>query len=115
MSTPDYTQTISNLRARVGQHAKIPNTETKGNTINKIKSMIPNINTNSIIFYAIPPVVLIILCLIIKPGFVCIDNIDKDNVITKQLIFKKALIAGLIGGSVISVGLYAYFRQVSNT
>jgi hypothetical protein len=114
MSTPDYTQKISNLRVRVGQHARIPNTENKGSTINKIKSMIPKINTKSIIFYAIPSVVLIIIFLIIKPGFVCIDNIDKDNVITKQLIFNKVLITGLIGGTVISVGLFAYFRQVKN-
>lgn len=110
MSTPDYTQKISDLRARVGQHAKIQNTESKS-AINVITSVIPKIDTQSIIFYTIPPVVLVIIFLIMKPGFVCIDNIDKDNVITQKLIFKKALIAGLISGTIISVGLFAYFRQ----
>lgn len=110
MSTPDYTKKMSDLRARVGQHARVQNTESK-TTISKITSILPKINTQSIIFYVIPPVALVIIFLIMKPDFVCIDNIDQDNVITKQLIFKKALIAGLISGTVISVGLFAYFRQ----
>lgn len=107
MTTPYYTQRMSELRVRVGQHAKLP----AKSAFSNITSVIPKINTQSPIFYITPPVVLIILFMFIKPGFLCDDYIDKDNVITQKINYKNLLIAGLVGGGVISVGLFAFFRQ----
>ena len=111
MTTPDYTQRMSELRARVGQYARIPSKSDTKSAFSNIIAAIPKINTQSPIFYIIPPVVLIILFLFIKPGFLCDDYIDKDNVITKKINYKSLLIAGLVGGGVISIGLFAYFLQ----
>jgi hypothetical protein len=112
MTTPDYTQKMSELRSRVEQHVILPGkSDSKGGFGRSIASAIPKINTQSPIFYTIPPVVLIILFLFMKPGFVCEDNIDQDNVITQKMNYKKLLISGLIGGGVVSIGLFAYFRQ----
>ena len=110
MTTPDYTQKMSELRARVGQHAKLNNVSNKS-ALSTIKSVIPTINTKSIFFYATPLVILVVIFFIMRPGFVCNDHIDKDNVITSKIDVKKVIIAGLISGTVISVGLFAYFRQ----
>jgi len=98
---------MSELRNRVGQHTKLP---TKNNR-NPLAAVIPKINTQSIFFYAAPPVILMIILIIMRPGFVCTEDVDKENKSTVKLNFKKLLIAGLIGGTVISVGLFAYFRQ----
>ena len=46
-----------------------------------------------------------------KPSFICNDNIDVDNVITKKINFNKLFIYGLIIGGVISIGLFVYFKQ----
>jgi hypothetical protein len=52
-----------------------------------------------------------VILLFTRPGFVCTDHIDKDNVITQKVNYKKLIIYGLIGGGVISIGLFAYFKQ----
>ena len=109
MTTPDYTQKMSELRVRVEQYAKLPSPSKNG--FSTATSVIHKINTQSPIFYIVPPIILIILLFFMKPGFVCTDNIDIDNVVTKKMNFKKLLIAGLIGGGIISVGLFAYFRK----
>ena len=109
MTTPDYTQKMSDLRVIVGQHAKLMSKSDK--KASNITSVIHVINTQSPIFYIIPPVVLIILFMFIKPGFLCEDYIDKDNVITRKINIKNLIIAGLIGGGAISIGLFAFFRQ----
>lgn len=111
MSTTDYVQKISELRNRVSQHVKLEGNN--NGVLNTITSVIPKINTQSIFFYTVPPIIFIVIFFIIKPSFVCNQNIDKDNVITNKISIKKVLIAGLISGTIISVGLFAYFRKKS--
>jgi len=106
MTTPDYTQKMSELRDRVVQYTKI-------NNVSNTSFLIPNINTQSIFFYTAPLLIMFVIFFIMRPGFVCNDYIDKNNVITNKLNVKKVVISGLISGTVISVGLFAYFRQKS--
>ena len=110
MVTPNYTKKMSELRVRVSQHAKL-----EGDNNGNIRVLMPKINTQSILFYIAPLIILIIIFFITKPHFVCIEHIDKDNVITHKLNYKKVLISGLISGTVISVGLFAYFHNKSNS
>jgi hypothetical protein len=107
MTTPDYTQKMTELRARVGQYAKLPMQTQSG----IFASVVPKINTQSPLFYIAPPIIIMIIILFMKPDFVCTENIDIDNVITKKLKYDKIFMYGLISGGIISVGLFAYFRQ----
>lgn len=109
MTTPDYTQKMSELRAKVGQYAKLPN-QSKSGFASVAKSII-TINTRYPFFYAVPPVIIIVIFIFMKPSFICNDNIDVDNVITKKINFNKLFIYGLIIGGVISIGLFVYFKQ----
>lgn len=113
MSTTDYLQKMSELRTRVSQHIKLEgdNNNNNNGVFKNITSVIPKINTQSILFYTVPPIIFTVIFFIIKPGFLCNDHIDKDNVITRKINIKKVLIAGLISGTVISIGLFAFFRQ----
>ena len=110
MTTPDYTQKMSELRVRVEQYAKLP-AQIKYGFSNGSSTIIPKINKTSVLFYLAPPVIIIFLLFFMKPGFICTENIDIDNVITKKVKLKKLLIAGLIGGGIISIGLFTYFRK----
>ena len=110
MSTTDYIQKMSELRSRVSHHSKLKGSDNTG-VLRTITSAIPKINTQSMFFYAVPPVILFLIFFIIRPGFVCNEHIDKDNVITNKISIKKVLISGLITGTIISIGLFAYFRQ----
>jgi hypothetical protein len=110
MEPPDYTKKLSSLRNRVNNHAKLEYKSDIG-TINTMASIIPKININSLIFYIIPPIILIMIFLIIKPDIVCTEYIDVDNNITNKIHYKKAIIAGLISGVFISIGLFAFFRK----
>jgi hypothetical protein len=110
MTTPDYTVKISELRARVGNYAKLEGENNVG-TISTITASIPKINTQYIFFYCTPLIILTIIFIIMKPNFVCNEYIDKDNVVTSRLSYNKVLIAGLISGTVISIGLFAYFHN----
>ena len=109
MTTPDYTKKMSELRAQVRQYSKLPNDSKSG--FARVTSSIPKINTQSPLFYAAPPIIIIVILYFMKPSFVCTDNIDIDNNITKKLSYKKLLIAALISGVIISVGLFAYFKK----
>ena len=112
MSTPDYTQKIAELRGRVSQYSKLPkSTSDKG----VLSTVIHKINKQSLFFYVIPPIVMVILLLFIKPGFCCTDNIDKDNVITKKPNYNKIFITGVISGCIISIGLFVYFHKEINS
>ena len=104
MATTDYTKKISELKSRVASHAKI-----EDNNIGK--SVIPKINTQSIFFYTVPLIIFVVLFFIMRPNFVCNEHIDQNNVITYKVSIKKVLIAGIITGAIISIGLFAYFRQ----
>jgi hypothetical protein len=110
MTTPDYTVKISELRARVSNHAKLDGDNSIG-AISTITASIPKINTQYILFYCTPQIILTIIFIIMKPNFVCNEYIDKDNVVTNRLNYNRVLIAGLISGTVISVGLFAYFHS----
>jgi hypothetical protein len=107
MTTPDYTKKMSDLRTLVGQHVKLPSNMSKSTFIGSI----PSINTQSPIFYIIPTLILVIIFMIIKPEFLCDDHIDKYNVITHNINYKTLFIYGLIGGGVISIGLFGYFSK----
>jgi hypothetical protein len=114
MTTPDYTQKMSELRDRVGQYSKLSRKSDNKTAFASITAAIPNINTQSPLFYVAPPVVLILLLLFIKPGFVCTEHIDNEKVTTNKISYKKLFITGLTGGGIISIGLFAYFIKQKN-
>jgi hypothetical protein len=115
MTSPDYIKKISDLRYKVDHYSKLqdPNSSKFG-VVSSITSYIQKFNIRSPFFYIIPPFVLIILFLLIKPSIVCTDHIDKYNTITKKINYKKIIIYSLIGGGVIDIGLFAYFKTTNN-
>ena len=76
MTTPDYTQKIDELRKRVETHAKFSFTET---TNNNFSIKMPSINISSPIFYLLPPLIILIILFVMKPAFISVDTINKDN------------------------------------
>ena len=68
-------------------------------------------NSSSVVFYIIPPILITILLLLIKPKFITRDNIDKNNNITKKIVFTKILIGSLLIGFIIDIFLWAYLNK----
>jgi hypothetical protein len=112
MSTPD-TKKMSDLRQLVGKHVKSDENNSKS-YFTYITTSLSSINTQSPIFYIIPSIVLIILLFFIKPLFLCDEHKDKDNIIIYYINYKKLIITSVIGGIVISLGLFGYFNRKSN-
>lgn len=113
MNTPDYINTLNEIRSRVGKYTKLE--RSKVSSQSKISIPVPlkllKIDYKSPIFYIIPPVVIFILLTLWKPGFSTTDVIDKDNNITQKRNFKKILIISLIIGTLLDVGMFVYFRK----
>lgn len=113
MNTPDYVNRLSEIRDRVGQYTTLENPRAT------IKSKIPisvpvafsKITPSSPLFYIIPPIAIFILLLIWNPGFVSEEHIDKDNVVTKKRKLKLILIISLVTGTILDIGMFAYFRK----
>ena len=108
MTTLDYTKKITDLRVRVSQHAKLDNNDNVTTSYS-----LPKIN-NNIFLYVVPTIILIFIFLVLKPSVVCTDHINKDNVIISKVNYKKIIIYSLIGGMVISIGIFAYFHKNKN-
>lgn len=112
MNTPDYINRLNDIRDRVGQYTKLE--LSKESSQSKIPISVPlkfsKIDSKSPIFYIIPPVAIFILLTIWKPGFITTEVIDKDNNITKKRNLKNILIISLIVGTLLDVGMFAYFR-----
>ena len=114
MISQNYTQKMSDLKKQVGQYATdyLPvKKECKSSfmSISSISSISSIFRTPFL--YVLPSMILIVLLLICKPSFCCQNHIDKDNVITKKLKYKKVFITGVIGGFIFSIGLFAYLRK----
>ena len=130
MTTPDYVKKMSDFRARIGQHTtlsenrnidttndgiiKAQNTFSKSST-NTFTNTFAKLDTKSIMFYAAFPISIIIILFIFRPGFVCIDHMDENNNITKKILIQKVMIYGLIGGTILSVGIFAYLFKNKKT
>ena len=107
MTTPDYTKKMSELRTRVEKYSKSP-VQSKNNFVNTTE-FIPHKNIQYI-FYAVIPVILIVILFFVKPDFICTIT-DKNSIVTKKINFKKLFIIGFISGGIISGGLFIYFKQ----
>jgi len=113
MNTPNYVNRLSEIRNRVGQYTTLE--KPRETTMSKIPISIPisflKITPKSPLFYIIPPIAIFILLVIWKPNFITTDHINKDNVITKKRKFKLILIISLVAGTLLDVGMFAYFRK----
>ena len=107
MTSPDYKKKMDELRNKVSQY--IPNKKsTRVMNIN-----IPTFNIKSIYFYIVPPIVILIVLLLSKPSFIRYEHIDENNVITQKINYKYLIIFTLIGGTIIDIGLFAYFKKTN--
>ena len=108
METSDYNK-MEELRKKVDEY----DTEKKSSTTisNTISTIFKLPNSSSAIFYIIPPILIAILLLLIKPKFITIDNIDKNNNITKKIVFTKILTGTLLMGFIIDIFLWAYLNK----
>jgi hypothetical protein len=105
MKDQNYEAKLYDLRQRVGMDSKTSTDNTNISFTPIIKKII---NYKSPYFYAIPPVIILILLIVFKPSFICTDTIDSDNVVTQKMDFKKTCIPILIGGAIINIVLFAY-------
>ena len=109
MTTPNYTQKMSELRTQVEKYSKSPN-QSKNNFVNTTE-FIPQKNKNILyIFYVAIPVILTVILFFVKPDFICTIT-DINSIVTKKINFKKLFIIGFISGGIISGGLFIYFKQ----
>lgn len=119
MTSTDYIKNqLSELKDRVEKYAKLPNHNKS--VFTSSKSTLKNLKLpKSILFYASPPVIIMVVLFFMKPDFVCDyididDDIDMDDNITKKLNYAKVLITGLVVGGIISIALFAYFKKKKN-
>ena len=108
MTTPNYTQKMDELRKRVETHSKFLFAE---KTNNSFSIKMPNINISSPIFYILPPVIILAILFFMKPSFITVDTINKDNEIKKTIVYSKLLIAVLVGGFIIDIGIWGFLRK----
>jgi len=113
MNTPDYINILNEIRSRVGQYTKIEpsNAGLQSKISIPVTLKFSNINYKSPIFYIIPSIAIFILLTIWKPDFVTTDTIDKDNNVSKKRNFKTILIISLVAGTLLDMGMFAYFRK----
>jgi hypothetical protein len=112
MNTPDYTEKIKVLREKVGNYSGSTMSAVGGDLTKKISVAFSNITSpKSPLFYLLPIVSMFILLLVIKPSFMVSDSITKDNTIKKHIDYKKLIIASLIIGFAIDVGIFIYLRR----
>lgn len=108
MTPTNYTKKLDDLRNKVSLYAKLPNKQTTGIISNK-----SSINTKTICFYSIPPVIIFIILLISKPSFITNEHINEDNVSTKKINFKYLIASTLISGIIVDIGIFFYIRKRS--
>ena len=113
MTTQDYTQKMNDLRKRVESHITLSDDKNSNNKRSDkgFYMKMLSVNTSSIIFYLLPPIIILILLFIIKPSFITADTINKENEIKKSIIYSKVLISVLIGGFIIDIGLWGFFKK----
>jgi Na+/H+ antiporter NhaD/arsenite permease-like protein len=113
MSSQDYVNKITELRQKVGEYGNVEKEGTYGK-VTKKKSIIINFisktSVQTIIYIAIP-IVVVILLYIIKPSILTEDNIDKDNNITKKIVWKKFCITTVVMSLLIIIPLFVYFYK----
>lgn len=106
MTSPDYKQKLGELRERANKYDD-----------NRPAQSGINLNFRkwskwTIAYYVAPPIAMLILLIIFKPGFLTTSHIDQNNNITEKMDIKKLLIATLVFGAIIDVAIFAYFRKM---
>ena len=109
MTTLNYIQKIDDLRKRVENHTKFSFNVNKDND-KDFSIKLSNINRGSMV-YLLPPLIIIIILVVIKPSFITVDTINKDNIIKKNIVYSKLLVTVLIGGFITYIGLWAFLRK----
>jgi hypothetical protein len=113
MTTYDYTQKMLELRARVTKYGRLPVKNNK-NIFVDIREIVPKINTQSLFYYIIPVVLLIVILVSVKPKFICNEHIDDENIITNKLSYKKLFTTIVVFCIIISIGIFVYNSNVKN-
>ena len=110
LESPDYKSKISNIRNRLEQYVKLPKTT---NSYNKFRfsSIINKFKPGSILFYVIPPIIITIIILIIKPKIFNKDIKDEKNDTITKFRYKNAILSGLVVGICISIAVFLYIRK----
>lgn len=100
MDSADYNEQIADLKKRLEVYTKF----SYGNK--ESKTLIFGIPTY--ILYIIPPLLLLILFLIIKPSYL-MKEITKDDKTEKTLIYSKLFLYSLLFGFIIDIGIWIVF------
>ena len=109
MNTPHYSEKLNEIRGRMGDYAPTcPEEKTEKSTIFLSFS---NIKT-PYLMYVVPPVVIFIILLIAKPGFVTSEYTDKDNVVSLKYKFKNIFIVSIVLGLILDVIIFMYFNKI---
>jgi len=107
MSNTDYIEKINDLRVRVNPYSNF--STLKNNT--KFLFNIPKIDIKSNIFYILPPILILILLIYVKPSFMTVKTINKNREIRNSLNYSKLFITVLIVGFIADIVLWYYIRK----
>ena len=102
MSNTDYIEKINDLRRKINPYSNFSSQTTP----NFFK--IPKINN---IYYLLPPIILLILLIFIKPSFMVIKTINKNKEVRKRINYSKLFMIVLIGGFIVDIILWFYIRK----
>jgi hypothetical protein len=93
---PEYEKRITDLKNKLYQYVTVPN-----------KSIIStNYILNNHYYLAIAPVLILLLLLIFRPMFIYDQKLD-----VKKINYLKIIKFTLIGGIIIDIGLFLYFKR----
>ena len=107
MSHTDYIEKINDLRARVNPYSNF--STLKNNS--KFLFNIPKIDIKSNIFYILPPILILLLFMYIKPSFMMVKTINKNRQIRNTVNYSKLFITALIVGFILDIVLWCYIRK----
>jgi hypothetical protein len=108
MNTPNYSEKLNDIKVRMRDYTPTyPNKKTEKGSVflsfSKLKT--------PYLMYFVPPVVIFIILLIVKPGFVTSEYKGKDNVVSLKYKFKNIFIVSIVFGLVLDVSIFAYFNK----
>lgn len=98
---------MDELRQRVSQYIYLPKKQSTGIMI------LSKFNIQSPFIYAVPPIIILIILVLIKPSFITNEHINKNNDTVKKINYSYLIITTLIFGILIDIGLFTYIRKIN--
>ena len=101
----NYRQKIDSLKVQVGQY---------NNSVapkSYFGSFLPSSSFNlssSYYFYGLVPIIILILLFLLKPSFLCIESIDDEGTVIKQIQYKSLFVVTLVLSIIVLIGIFGY-------